>query len=107
MNWELGGKRLLVTGGAGFFGSHLSKRLLNEKADVLVVDNYFTGRQSNIVHLLANPCFEAMRHDNTILLHLERQSDIAKAPAILDLCPKVTLENVLKETIEYFKNLFA
>ena len=65
MNWELGGKRLLVTGGAGFIGSHLSERLLNEKADVLVVDNYFTGRRGNIAHLLANPSFEAMRHDIT------------------------------------------
>ena len=81
MNWELGGKRLLVTGGAGFIGSHLSERLLNEKADVLVVDNYFTGRRGNIAHLLANPSFEAMRHDITFPLYVE-------ADGILNLaCP--------------------
>ncbi|HUC64646.1 MAG TPA: GDP-mannose 4,6-dehydratase, partial [Stellaceae bacterium] len=56
-------KRVLITGGAGFLGSHLAERLLAEGNDVLCVDNYFTGRKANIAHLLPNPNFEAMRHD--------------------------------------------
>jgi UDP-glucuronate decarboxylase len=65
------GKRVLVTGGAGFLGSHLCERLLAEGADVLCVDNYFTGRRANIAHLLQNPNFEAMRHDVTLPLFVE------------------------------------
>jgi UDP-glucuronate decarboxylase len=65
------GSRILVTGGAGFLGSHLCARLLNEGADVLCVDNYFTGRRANIAGLLANPRFEAMRHDVTVPLFVE------------------------------------
>ncbi len=64
-------KRILVTGGAGFLGSHLCERLVGEGFDVLCVDNYFTGARDNIVHLLANPRFEAMRHDVTFPLYLE------------------------------------
>ncbi len=64
-------KRVLVTGGAGFLGSHLCERLLASGFDVLCVDNYFTGARDNIVHLLANPCFEVMRHDITFPLYLE------------------------------------
>ena len=56
-------KRVLVTGGAGFLGSHLCERLLDAGFDVLCVDNYFTGARDNIVHLLGNPHFEAIRHD--------------------------------------------
>jgi len=56
-------KRVLVTGGAGFLGSHLCERLLRDGHDVLCVDNYFTGRKDNIAHLAASPHFEAMRHD--------------------------------------------
>jgi UDP-glucuronate decarboxylase len=63
--------RILVTGGAGFLGSHLCERLLAEGNDVLCVDNYFTGRKDNIAHLLANPNFEAMRHDVTFPLYIE------------------------------------
>jgi UDP-glucuronate decarboxylase len=63
--------RILVTGGAGFLGSHLCERLLAEGNDVLCVDNYFTGRKENIAHLLANPHFEAMRHDVTFPLYVE------------------------------------
>lgn len=66
-----GGKRLLVTGGAGFLGSHLCERLLDEGAEVLCVDNYFTGRRANIAHLLSNPNFEALRHDVTMPLFVE------------------------------------
>jgi UDP-glucuronate decarboxylase len=65
------GKRVLVTGGAGFLGSHLCERLLGEGAEVLCVDNYFTGRRANIGHLLNNPAFEALRHDVTVPLFVE------------------------------------
>jgi UDP-glucuronate decarboxylase len=63
--------RILVTGGAGFLGSHLCERLLAEGNDVLCVDNYFTGRKDNIAHLMSNPHFEAMRHDITFPLYVE------------------------------------
>jgi UDP-glucuronate decarboxylase len=65
------GKRVLVTGGAGFLGSFLCERLLAEGAEVLCVDNYFTGRRANIAHLIANPMFEALRHDVTVPLFVE------------------------------------
>jgi UDP-glucuronate decarboxylase len=64
-------KRVLVTGGAGFLGSHLCTRLLREGCDVLCVDNYFTGRRANILHLLDDPHFEPMRHDITFPLYVE------------------------------------
>jgi len=64
-------KRILVTGGAGFLGSHLCERLLERGDEVLCVDNYFTGRRQNIEHLLQNPRFEAMRHDVTLPLFVE------------------------------------
>ena len=63
--------KILITGGAGFIGSHLCERLLNDGNDVLCVDNYFTGRKSNIVHLLDNHQFEFMRHDVTFPLYVE------------------------------------
>ena len=64
-------KKILITGGAGFIGSHLCERLLNEGNDVLCVDNYFTGVKDNIAHLLENPRFEIMRHDVTFPLYVE------------------------------------
>jgi len=64
-------KRVLVTGGAGFLGSHLCERLLERGHDVLCVDNYFTGSKANIEHLLGNPRFELMRHDVTWPLYVE------------------------------------
>ena len=60
-----------MTGGAGFLGSHLCERLLAEGAEVLCVDNFFTGRRSNVTHLLGNPNFELMRHDVTFPLYVE------------------------------------
>ncbi len=66
-----GEKRILVTGGAGFLGSHLCKRLVEEGHDVLCVDNYFTGRKRNIQPLLEAPNFELMRHDVTFPLYVE------------------------------------
>jgi UDP-glucuronate decarboxylase len=64
-------KRVLVTGGAGFLGSHLCERLIRDGDDVLCVDNYFTGRKDNIAHLIGDPHFEAMRHDITFPLYVE------------------------------------
>ncbi len=64
-------KRILITGGAGFIGSHLCERLLNEGNEVISVDNYFTGAKSNIVHLLDNPYFELIRHDVTMPFFIE------------------------------------
>lgn len=64
-------KRVLVTGGAGFLGSHLCERLLNEGHDVLCVDNYFTGSKDNVLDLLSNPHFETLRHDVTFPLYVE------------------------------------
>ncbi|MBX6745020.1 MAG: SDR family oxidoreductase [Acetobacteraceae bacterium] len=63
--------RILVTGGAGFIGSHLCERLVQRGHDVLCVDNYFTGSRANIAHLLGDPRFEAMRHDVTFPLYVE------------------------------------
>lgn len=65
------GKRVLVTGGAGFLGSHLCERLVHEGHEVLCVDNYFTGQRQNIAHLLHLPNFEVMRHDITVPLFVE------------------------------------
>jgi UDP-glucuronate decarboxylase len=65
------GKRVLVTGGAGFLGSHLCERLLQGGHDVICLDNFFTGRKDNIIHMLGNPHFEMMRHDVTFPLYVE------------------------------------
>ena len=64
-------KRVMVTGGAGFLGSHLCERLLNDGCDVLCVDNLYTGTKQNISHLLENPYFELIRHDITFPLYVE------------------------------------
>ncbi|NLH41403.1 MAG: SDR family oxidoreductase [Planctomycetes bacterium] len=64
-------RRILVTGGAGFLGSHLCERLLQEGHEVLCVDNYLTGTRSNLAHLLGNPHFDVLRHDITFPLYVE------------------------------------
>jgi UDP-glucuronate decarboxylase len=64
-------KKVLVTGGAGFIGSHLCERLLNDGNEVICLDNYFTGQKQNIVHLLENPFFELIRHDITMPFFIE------------------------------------
>jgi UDP-glucuronate decarboxylase len=66
-----GKKRILVTGGAGFLGSHLVERLIGQGNDVLCVDNYFTGRRDNLAHLVGHPNLEVMRHDVTMPLYVE------------------------------------
>ncbi|MBB34664.1 MAG: NAD-dependent dehydratase [Hirschia sp.] len=68
---SISSRRVMVTGGAGFLGSHLCERLLERGDEVLCVDNYYTGRRANIMHLLSNPRFEAMRHDVTHPLYVE------------------------------------
>jgi len=71
--------RCLVTGGAGFLGSHLCERLLNDGHEVICLDNYFTGRMMNVAHLRDNKCFELIRHDVTepILLEVDRIFNLA------------------------------
>lgn len=64
-------KRVLVTGGAGFLGSHLCERLLNDGCDVLCVDNFYSGTKDNVAHLIGNPHFELLRHDVTFPLYVE------------------------------------
>ena len=63
-------KRILVTGGAGFIGSHLCDRLLDQGHEVICVDNFFTGQKRNIAHLMSNPNFELMCYDITFLLYV-------------------------------------
>jgi len=72
-------KRVLVTGGAGFIGSHLCERLLNEGNEVICLDNFFTGSKQNIQHLLSNPYFELIRHDviNPIFLEVDEIYNLA------------------------------
>ena len=64
-------KKILITGGGGFLGSHLSERLLNEGNEVICLDNFFTGNKQNIIHLINNPRFEVLRHDVTLPLFIE------------------------------------
>ncbi|HEY8907957.1 MAG TPA: UDP-glucuronic acid decarboxylase family protein [Rhodoferax sp.] len=71
MNKTVDSHRVLVTGGAGFLGSHLCERLLADGHEVVYVDNFFTGRRTNVSHLLANPLFELIRHDVTFPLYVE------------------------------------
>ncbi len=70
-HWVRNMKRVLITGGAGFLGSHLCDRLIKDGHDVLCVDNFFTGSKTNIAHLIGHPYFELMRHDVTFPLYVE------------------------------------
>ena len=81
-------KRILVTGGAGFLGSHLCDRLIEDGHDVICVDNFFTGRKRNIEHLIGHPRFELMRHDVTMPLYVEvDQSLQPRVPRLADALP--------------------
>ena len=75
--------RVLVTGGAGFIGSHLCDRLVESGDDVLSVDNYFTGAKANIAHLIGRPTFEVMRHDVTFPLYVEVDYQLQKSSRLL------------------------
>ena len=96
-------QRVLVTGGAGFLGSHLCERLLAEGHDVLCVDNYYTGRRSNIEHLLGNPRFETMRHDITspLLVEVDRIWNLAcpASPVHYQFDPVQTLKTCVMGSI--------
>jgi UDP-glucuronate decarboxylase len=72
-------KRILITGGAGFLGSHLCDKLLEQGHDIICVDNFFTGSKNNILHLLPHPCFELIRHDiiNPIYLEIDEIYNLA------------------------------
>jgi len=79
------GKRILVTGGAGFLGSHLCSALLEDGNEVICLDNFFTGSKSNIVNLLNNPYFELIRHDICFPIYLEIDQiyNLASRPVLL------------------------
>ena len=122
-------QRILVTGGAGFLGSHLCRLLLQDNNDVLCVDNYFTGSKQNISDLTAHPNFEVIRHDVTFPLYLEvdqiynlacpaspihyqydpkqRKPDISLAQSELGWQPFIGLADGLVDTITYFKKILA
>jgi UDP-glucuronate decarboxylase len=95
--------RILVTGGAGFIGSHLCERLLSEGNEVLCLDNFFTGRRENIFHLLNNPRFELIRHDVTepILLEVDQIYNLAcpASPVHYQYNPVKTVKTSVMGTI--------
>src|SRR4026209_77383 len=95
--------RILITGGAGFIGSHLSERLLGEGHEVLCLDNFFTGRRENIMHLLDNPRFELIRHDVTepILLEVDQIYNLAcpASPVHYQYNPVKTVKTSVMGTI--------
>ncbi len=96
-------KRVLVTGGAGFLGSHLCERLLDTGHDVLCVDNYYTGQRSNIEHLLGNSRFETMRHDITspLLVEVDEIYNLAcpASPVHYQFDPVQTLKTCVQGSI--------
>jgi len=95
--------RILVTGGAGFLGSHLCERLLAEGHDVICMDNFFTGRRTNVLHLMENPRFELIRHDITlpILLEVDRIYHLAcpASPIHYQYNPVKTIKTNIMGTI--------
>lgn len=96
-------KRIVVTGGAGFVGSHLVDRLMERGDNVIVVDNFFTGRKENVLHHMGNPNFELIRHDvvEPILLEVDQIYHLA--------CPASPVHykfNPVKTIISFFLNIF-
>ena len=82
-------KRIVITGGAGFLGSHLCDKLIAEEQDVLCIDNFFTGTKDNILHLMGEPRFELLRHDITFPLFIEVDQIYNLA------CPEYTVQQML------------
>ena len=82
-------KRVLITGGSGFLGSHLCERLLNDGHDVLCLDNFFTGTKDNVIDLIDSPRFELIRHDVTFPLYLEVDEIFVVEVAHLSLCEDI------------------
>ena len=89
-------KRILITGGAGFLGSHLCERLLNEDNDIVCLDNFYTGNKDNIAHFLSNPHFELIRHDiiNPVYLEVDEIYNLAcpASPVHYQLNPIKTIK---------------
>jgi len=120
-------KRILVTGGAGFLGSHLCERLVEEGNEVICLDNYYTGSKNNIFNLMNNESFELLRHDICFPLYVEvdeiynlacaaspihyqydpkqRKPYISIAKEKINWEPKISLINELKQTINYFEKI--
>lgn len=96
-------KRILVTGGAGFIGSHLCERLVNEGNDVICLDNFYSGSKENVWHLIGKPNFELVRHDvvNPYWAEVDEIYNLAKSE--LGWEPKVTLDEGLDHIIQYFR----
>lgn len=96
-------KRILITGGAGFIGSHLCDRLIEQGNDILCLDNFFTGSKENIIHLLANPRFELIRHDiiNPIFLEVDQIYNLASpaSPVHYQYNPIKTIKTNVMGTI--------
>src|SRR5450756_3057611 len=89
-------KRILITGGAGFLGSHLCERLLSEGNDIVCLDNFYTGNKDNVSHLLRNPHFELIRHDiiNPVYLEVDEIYNLAcpASPVHYQLDPIKTIK---------------
>jgi nucleoside-diphosphate-sugar epimerase len=98
-------KRVLVTGGAGFLGSHLCERLITQGHDVLCVDNYFTGRKENVD--LTGSSSRIIYGPLPIDDPIQRCPDISQASAILDWKPRTDLRSGLERTIAYFEELLS
>jgi UDP-glucuronate decarboxylase len=96
-------KRILITGGAGFIGSHLSERLLKEGNEVICLDNFFTGRKENIAHLMENPYFEVIRHDviEPVLLEVDQIYNLAcpASPVHYQFNPVKTIKTNIMGTL--------
>jgi len=96
-------KQILITGGAGFLGSHLCERLIEQGNEVLCLDNFFTGSKNNIIHLLQNPHFEMIRHDiiNPIYLEVEQIYHLAcpASPVYYQYNPIKTIKTNVMGTI--------
>ena len=95
-------KRVLVSGGAGFLGSHLCERLLADRHEVLCVDNFFTGNKENIAHLVGNPLFELMRHDVTFPLYVEVEQIVTA-----ELGARISKRDGESWSSFYFDNFFS